>query len=355
MNKKVAIVLVNYQDYATRFLLACRDSLRRQNYPADQISIYIVDNVSCPESLKYLQDNFPEALILPRSDGNYAAANNLGFKQAIQDACQYLVTLNMDTELDANWLQELVLALDQNPQAGIAQSKILLAPATNQHSSEMKINSLGNIINFLGFGFTSAYGEADREIKDYPEIQGYASGCSFIIRRETFEKIGAYNEEFYMYHDDLELSLKTRLAGQQIILAPRSRVFHKYEFSRSVQMLYYLERNRYLLIFTFYPGYLLFLIVLPLIIMDGGLLFFSILKGWFNTKKKVYRYFCSYRNYVKIIQERRRIKKFKIVPFSALAQHFSGRIEFQEIANPLLNNVVNPVFSAYWSLIKKLF
>jgi GT2 family glycosyltransferase len=354
MDKKVGIILVNYKNYANRFLLACRDSLELQTYSHENTKIYIVDNASSPESLEYLQKNYPKAVILMREDGNYAAANNLGFKRAIADGCEYLVTVNMDTEMEADWLQELVMALNKNPQAGIAQSKILLYPKNEEDKKNPRINSLGNIVNFLGFGFTSFYGELDYEISGYPEIKGYASGCSFIIRSSVLEKIGAYDEEFYMYHDDIEISLKAKLAGYKIILAPQSRIFHKYEFSRSTQMIYYMERNRYLLILTFYPVYLLILIALPLLLMEIGILFFSILHGWFKSKARVYGYFFKIKNYGKIHKLRRNLKKIRVIPFSNLACNFSGKIEFKEIKNILLSYIVNPLLNLYWLVVKKL-
>jgi len=354
MNKKVGIILINYKDYAERFLTPCRDSLRRQSYPRELISVYIIDNASTADSLMYLENAYPEASIFPREDGNYAAANNLGFQQAREDGAEYLVTVNMDTEMEPDWLSELVRALDNNPLAGIAQSKILLFPRSDEEKRSPKINSLGNVIHFLGFGFTSSYGELDREISGYPEIKGYASGCSFIIRPSVLDKIGGYNEEFYMYHDDLEISLKTRLAGFKIILAPLSIIFHKYEFSRSTRMVYYMERNRYLTLLTFYPASLIILIALPGVIMDIGMMFFSIIKGWFKEELKIYSYFCQARNYDKIIQERERIKAFKIHSFSSLAKNFSGKIEFSEIANPILKYLVNPLLNLYWQVVKRI-
>jgi GT2 family glycosyltransferase len=157
-----------------------------------------------------------------------------------------------------------------------------------------------------------------------------------------------------MYHDDLELSLKVKLAGYKIILAPRSVIFHKYEFSRSVNMLYYMERNRYATIFSFYPLYLLVLIGLPALIMDLGLLLYSAFRGWFKTEWKIYVYFCRPKSYERIDVERRKLKRLSVVPFAQLARDFSGRIEFQEIANPVLQYLVNPLFNLYWSLIKKI-
>jgi GT2 family glycosyltransferase len=354
MNKKVGIILINFKDYAERFLLPCRDSLRRQDYPAELINIYIVDNSSTPETIKYLHDNYPEAQILPRLDGNYSAANNLGFAEAKSNECSYFVTVNMDTEMNPTWLSELVSALENNPEAGIAQSKILLFPKNEEEKKNPKINSLGNVIHFLGFGFTSAYGEVDREIEGYPEIKGYASGCSFIIRAEVLDKIGGYNEEYYMYHDDLEISLKVKLAGYKVILAPRSVIYHKYEFSRSTKMIYYMERNRYITIMIFYPLYLMLLVALPLIVMDLGMIFYSLIGGWFKEEMKIYGYFFHFKNYVKIEEEKDKIEFFSSVPFSKIAKNFVGKIEFTEIANPILSYIVNPLLGLYWWLIKKI-
>lgn len=350
MVKSVAIILINYKDYAERFLAACRDSLRLQDYPA--FRVYIVDNASTPESRNYLQANYPEATILERADGNYAAACNLGFSQALKDGADYLVGVNMDTEMKANWLTELVAALSAGQEVGIAQSKILLYPKDEAEKRSPKVNSLGNIIHFLGFGFTDGYGGPDREISGYPEIKGYASGCSFIIRSEVFGKIGGYSEEYYMYHDDLELSLKTKLAGYKIVLAPKSIIFHKYEFARSTKMIYYMERNRYLTLLTYYPRYLLLLIALPGLAMDLGMLAYSALGGWFREEMKIYGYFLKPKNYHLINAERKKMKKFQQVPFRRLARGFSGRIEFQEIANPILKYLVNPLFNAYWQIIR---
>ncbi|MFA6194739.1 MAG: glycosyltransferase family 2 protein [Patescibacteria group bacterium] len=354
MPKKVGIILINYKDYAERFLKACRDSLRRQDYQLESINIYIIDNASTPETLQYLKTNYPEAQILTRPDGNYAAANNLGLNQAIKDGCEYLVTANMDTEMTLSWLSELVKALDNNPKAGIAQSKILLFPRTDEEKKSPRLNSLGNIIHFLGFGFTSGYGEPDREISGCPEIKGYASGCSFIIRSEVFKKIGGYNEEFYMYHDDIEVSLKARLAGYKIILAPQSVIFHKYEFSRSVRMLYYMERNRYLTLMIYYPARIFWLVVLPLFFMDITMFFYALASGWFKEYLKIWGYFGRLSTYFKISAAKKEIKKISVVDFSEIARDFAGKIEFQEIANPLLKYIANPLMNLYWSLARKI-
>ncbi len=354
MDKSVGIILVNYKDYAKHYLTACRNSLRQQNYSANKIKVYIIDNDSSSESLAYLGSLYPESKIIARADGNYCAANNLGFKEAIKDGCDYLVTVNMDTEMEPDWLYELVLALENNADAGISQSKILLYPEKLSSAAPLKINTLGNRLQFLGFGFTSHYNQADFLVEGYPEIKGYASGCCFITSPEVFLKIGGWDEEYYMYHDDIEFSLKARLTGYKIILAPKSVIFHKYEFARSVRMLYYMERNRYLLALNFYPAIVLFFLFPAFIIMGLGMLVFALMKGWGRTWFKALVYFVKPATWSKIYNARKSIAKIKKVKFSALAVDIEGKIDFPEINNPILKYLVNPVLNSYWSLVKKI-
>ncbi|MDD4333249.1 MAG: glycosyltransferase family 2 protein [Patescibacteria group bacterium] len=354
MNKKIAIIIINYKDYAERFLTECRDSLRAQNYPKELMQVYLIDNATSEKSKNYLNNNFPEVIIISRPDGNYSAANNAGIFQALKDGFEYFVIANMDVKFDSNWLPELVKAIESSDDIGIAQSKILLYPKSNTEWQEPQINSLGNIMHFLGFGFTDSYGEPDREIAGLPEITGYASGCALIVKKEVIEKIGGYNEEYYMYHDDVELGWKTKLAGYKIILAPRSIVYHKYEFSRSVRMLYFMERNRYLTLLAFYKLPTLILIFPALFLMECGMFFYSIINGWFSTKIKVYLYFLNIKNWKKIFAERKKINKFRVKKDRGIIKNFSGKILFQEIDNPVLKYVANPILNIYWQIVKRL-
>jgi hypothetical protein len=350
--EKVGIIIVNYKDYANKFLPECRDSLRAQSYPKEFNQVYIVDNASTGETRSFLAKNFPEAAIIPRDDGNYAAANNTGIKKALQDGCKLIVIANMDVKFEKDWLRELAGALNNNPEAGIAQSRVLLYP--EKTGEPERINTLGNVCHFLGFGFTAGYGELNREIEGQPEIAGYASGCSFIIKKEVLEKINGYDEEFYMYHDDIEISLKTRLAGWKIILAPKSVVYHKYEFSRSVKMLYFMERNRYLVMFIFYRLPTILLIFPALVLMDLGMLLYSIPGGWLKTKLAVYQYFLKPKSWKKIISERKRVRSLRKISDRRLVENFKGRILFQEIDNPVLKYIANPLFNLYWNIVKNI-
>ena len=352
MSEKAGVILVNYKDYVNKFLEECRDSLREQSY--ENFNVYVVDNASSEDSRKYIRENYPEATIVPREDGNYAAANNAGIKKAKEDGCHYFVIANMDTRFDRDWLSELVAAMKELDDAGFVQSKMLLYPRNEEEWSRPRINSLGNIMNYLGFGFTSAYRELDREIQGYPEITGYASGCSFITSQEVIDRIGYYDEEYWMYHDDVEMGWRVKLAGYRIYLAPRSIVYHKYEFGRSMRMLYYMERNRYLAMFHYYTCPTLLLLLPAIAAMEAGMLLYSIPGRWTGVKIKSASYFWRPSTWVKIMKKRKKIRSLRKRKEKDVIKHFEGRVLFQEIENPVLKYVANPVFNIYWQIIKRL-
>ena len=119
-------------------------------------------------------------------------------------------------------------------------------------------------------------------------------------------------------------------------------------------MIYYMERNRYLTMLIFYPKFLLALIALPALVMDIGMVLYAFLGGWIKEELKIYQYFFKSATYDKIAQERERVKKISKISFNYLAHNFVGKIEFQEIANPILSYIVNPLMNLYWRLIKKI-
>ncbi|PIR93209.1 hypothetical protein COT99_01980 [Candidatus Falkowbacteria bacterium CG10_big_fil_rev_8_21_14_0_10_43_10] len=346
--KKIGIIIVNYKDYAQKFLEDCVKSLRAQRCSDFLFKIYIIDNCFTDESIAYLKEKAPEAEVILRSDGNYSAANRAGVKQALEDGCSHVVIANMDVVFANHWLRELLETADSSLEIGIAQSKIML------WSEREKINSAGNVLHFLGFGFTRGYQEIDEgQYNSIGEISGYASGSSFIIKREVLEKIGNYDAEYYMYHDDLEMGWRARLAGYKITLSPNSVVYHKYEFSRSIKMLYYMERNRYIAVFSFYKLPTLLLVLPPLLAMDIGMLGYSIANKWFLIKLKVYLYFLNPFSWAHIYRARRSVKKYRKISDREIAKNISGKVEFQEIMNPVLKRVVNPAFDLYWNIVRK--
>jgi GT2 family glycosyltransferase len=377
MSKKVGIILVNYKDYAKRFLNDCRDSLRTLQYPDFQV--YLIDNETSEESFAYLQNNFSEAKILrnAKNDG-FAKGNNDGIKAALADGCEYIFLLNMDTVIEPNALTEMVKAAEIDEKIGAVQARLMLAEyATDNlpHPAPLPrlrgdrllkkergvggntINSLGNATHFLGFGYSVGYGEEWKENNSHFALRTskfeimYPSGAAVLFKKKALDEIGLLDEEYWMYNEDQELGWRLRLAGWHCVLAPEAVVYHKYEFSRSISKYYWMDRNRILAILECYEILTLILIAPAFLIMELGLTLFSLQSGWFNEKLKVWNYFLSYDNWKYIKKARARNQKLRKVGDREITKLITGKIWYQEVGDWKLR-LINPFFNVYWMLVR---
>jgi len=342
--KKVAVILVNYKDYANRFLVECRDSLRLQNYPKESIKIYIVDNASSEESQKYLRDNYPEAeLVINKNNDGFAKGNNDAIKIALKEGCEYIILFNLDTIIEPGCVDEMVRVAERDEKIGAVQARLMLWP------EKEKVNSLGNDIHFLGFGYCRGY-QSEVEIAD--EIS-YPSGAAVLFKRAALDKVGLFDEEFWMYNEDEDIGWRIWLAGFKCVLANNGVVYHKYEFSRSITKYYWMDRNRILCVIKNYQLSTIFLIFPALIIMEFGLLLFSLKNRWFKEKLRVYRYFFSVKTWKYILKARHGVQSLRQAKEKDVIKRFSGKIWYQEVDDYKLR-FINPIFDFYWRVIKKM-
>ncbi|MBI4779027.1 glycosyltransferase [Candidatus Falkowbacteria bacterium] len=351
MAKKVAVIMINYKKYADRFLQESYDSLLKLNYPRSDYKIYVVDNLTSLETQAKIKELAPEAeLVL--SDGNgWGYGNNAGAAQAIKDGFDdYFYFVNMDTVFHPDSLIEAVKAALSDQKIGIVQSKLLLHPPVN---GRYMLNSKGNRLTYLGFAYCAGDGKEDDAGEEITDIVS-ASGAALLITREVFLKIGKCDESYFMYHDDVELSFKAKLLGLRLVLAPKSIVYHKHEFSRSIRQLYSIERNRFKFLFEFYKLPTLLVILPAFLFMELGMMPYEIINGWFLTKLKVYGYFLNPKNLAATLKKRRAVQATRKISDKAMLNGMVGIIDFQQINNPVLKYVANPIFNFYWRAAKKI-
>ena len=340
---KVLIVILCYN--GADYLRDCLSSLDKINYPNDSFEILVVDNASTDNSVEYLKSNWLKVkVIINQQNLGFAAGNNVGFRYAIQQGFDYVYLLNQDTAVDPNFLAEVVKVGERDRQIGAVQSKLLLA------QDKTKINSIGNEIHYLGFGFAGGHKTPDENIID-KEIT-YPSGGASLWSTDALKTVGLFNEEFFMYHEDLDLGWRLGLAGYKVRLAAKSIVYHKYEFSKSIKKFYLMERNRYLVILQNYKWQTLILIGPACALMDVVMFFYSFFAGWWQENLAVCWYFCHLKNWQKIIKTRRLIQSKRKITDRAAIKHFVGKIEFQDLKNPLLEYFANPFFNLYWRVVK---
>lgn len=350
--KKAVVVVVTYN--AMKYLPACLGSLFQTNYPRTDWEVIFVDNASEDGTTEYVR-NYPASgsaitLIENQKNEGFSRGNNIGMRLALDAGADFIVLLNQDTIVEPNWLRELVAAAERDETIAAAQSLLLLYPAKE------KINSWGNQIHYLGFGFCGGYKKPIQTLSatmHFREIP-YASGAAMLIRASALRDVGLFDEEFFLYHEDLDLGWRLRMAGYRIVLAPYSIVYHQYEFQRSIKKYYYMERNRFLVLLEDYHWRTLFVVLPALLIFEFCLLLASFYSGWWREKLRAWQYFLSLKNWRNILKKRQEKQAKRRVSDAVIAPFLTGKIEFQEIESRGLRWLVNPVLNFYWKIAQRI-
>jgi GT2 family glycosyltransferase len=236
---KVAIIILNWNGYQDT--VECLKSLQKITYSNSEI--IVVDNGSENDDYLKLKNEFSD-LILIRSENNlgFTGGNNLGIKFALKNQADFVLLLNNDTLVEPNFIEPLLNLFDKFNDIGIT------APQINYFNEPNKIWTSGGKINKLrGSGF--AYSDKYDDGKSYENKNvTFVSGCCMLIRRSVLDKVGLFDDNFFLYVEDVDLCCRTIKAGYQILVSSNSKIFHKVSSSTigslSQLPLYYVTRNR---------------------------------------------------------------------------------------------------------------
>ena len=122
------------------------------------------------------------------------------------------------------------------------------------------VNTRGGVVHFTGIAWAGGAGRARRRRESDLAEPGFVSGACLAIRRQEFERLGGFAADFFLYHEDVDLSLRVRLAGGALGVAADARVDHDYEFDKGPAKWRHLERNRWATLIRTYPAALLALL-----------------------------------------------------------------------------------------------
>jgi len=356
---KIAIVYLSF--HCEPYMDDVISSLKKLTYPKDKLEFIIVDNPH-PEhgpSVRFIEENvmplsgreIPHVTLLPQKENlGFAGGNNVGAQWALEHNFDYVFFHNNDGFLASNALEPLVGAMEKDKTIGAAQSLMLLYP-----ESEL-INSTGNSFHYLGFGYCNEYRMKLKDIQ-LPEVKevSYASGAALMMRADLMKQYGMWDNDFFLYHEDLEWSFRLRAVGYKIVLVRDSVFYHMYQFSRSITKFYWMERNRYgtMLMFFRWPTLLL---LLPMgVILELGLWLFAIKGGWAKERMRVYAYWLKWSNWKLWLHKRKNIQSMRKVSDRFLMSFASTGVYFQEksMENPVLKYIGNPVMKVYYYIIVK--
>jgi hypothetical protein len=358
-SKRAAIIVVSWNH--GRFLADCFRAVERAGIAPGAARLMIVDNASPDGSGDFIakelvspdgrstRGGFPCVFFKNAENLGFSGGNNQAMRKALEDGDGYAYLLNPDTEAQPGFLEEAIKVMESDPRIGIVQSQLRLHPKTEL------VNSWGNEIHFLGFGY--AGGESTPA--DGPEARAklrvrdiaYASGAGMLIRASMLRELGMLDEELFAYHEDLEFSWRARLAGWRVVLAPASVVHHKYEFSRSIKKYYWMERNRLIVLLRCYRWQTLLATLPAFLAMELGLWIFAFKSGWWKEKLRTYAYFLLPANLGKLAAARRKTQCLRRISDRRATAPFTGKVLFQQMQPVLLTRLANPLFATYWKIL----
>jgi GT2 family glycosyltransferase len=344
---KVAVIIVTYN--STRFLEDCFGSLSSMTKEGLEAQVIVIDNGSTDGSAEKAAA-WRFAMVTKSTENlGFAGGNNRIIRHALDAGADYVYLLNHDTEVTPGFLVEAVETAEADERIGSVQSLILLSP------DKERINSTGNAIHFLGFGYCNDY---RRTASSWPRPANpeiaYASGAGVLYRASALKEVGLLDEELFMYHEDLDLGWRLRLAGYRNVLAPASVIYHKYEFSRSITKYFWMERNRYVVLFKNARLWTLILLAPFLLVSELALFAISLVRGWWREKLKVYKYFFTARAWKHVGRERAAVKKLRKVGDREIVRLFTSTIGYQEVASPFVTYVANPLMALTWAVLRFL-
>jgi GT2 family glycosyltransferase len=217
----VAIVILNWNTahYLSRFL----SSVLQTSYPNKQI--YVIDNNSSDNSIALLQQHYPSVNIIPMNDNlGFAGGYNYGLARIKAD---YYLIVNSDIEVTPGFIEPLVGLLENNPEIGICQPKLL--SLTDRQMFEYA-GAAGGWMDRLGFPFTRGRVlttiEKDNGQYDATEEIFWATGGCMCFSAKLFAEVGGFYDYYFMHQEDIDLCWRVRNIGYSIYACPSSVVYH---------------------------------------------------------------------------------------------------------------------------------
>lgn len=211
-NQDTCIVILNYNGIA--YLRNCLDSIYR-NTKGD-FSVIVVDNASMDGDYSFVS-NYPNMEFIPL-DKNYGFSYgvNVGIKRANSE---FVVLLNNDTEVEEGWLESLVNCISKDERIFSVCSKMV-----RLYEREL-IDDAGDEYCILGWAYKMGDGEGIENYTVQREVFSCCGGAS-IYRKKVFDEIGYFDENFFAYMEDVDLSYRSRIFGYRNLYCPESIVYH---------------------------------------------------------------------------------------------------------------------------------
>lgn len=332
----VLIVAWNSREELARTLPALLPELGEED------ELIVVDNGSSDGTPDAVAALAPAARIV-RSGGNlgFAAGCNEGAKHARGDL---LVILNPDAAprpgfgeaIRRPWLED----------RGWAAWQALVADGDGE-----TINSAGNPVHFTGIVWAGGHGQLLETAPPAGEVAALSGAC-LAIPLATWRRLGGFPERFFLYHEDVDLSLRLRLGGGELGIEPAAVVDHDYEFGAREHKWRWLERNRWAFLIRVYPASLLAFLAPALILTELALIPASVAAGWGRQKLAAIGEVIHW--LPRLLRERRQVQATRKVSAAEFATWLTPDLDSPFIPAVARSAPVRLLLRSYWKVVRLL-
>lgn len=303
------------------------------------IDLVVVDNGCTNPRFEEITAVAGARLLRPEHNGGFAGGCNTGVR-ALRPARAF-VLVNSDAVVDPAAVAHLVQALDGD---------VALATASVRLAQEPKIvNSAGNPVHFTGISWAGGFGEPAAAHAVRREVAS-ASGATMAMRTDVWQRLGGFDESYFTYLEDTELSLRCWLLGLRVLYVPEAVSLHHYAFSRNAAKHYYLERNRLLLLLTVYERRTLILLSPALLVWECCVLVGAVFQGWGRSKVSGYAWLLRHRGHVR--SRRSFVQSGRMLPDGALVPLLADRLTVASVPLPRGFGAIDRLLACYWRLIR---
>jgi len=351
---RIAVVTVLFR--CEKFMPGLIESVATVDYPRELFTFHLVDNgagdgslAAAKRAIEQFANRLPAVVIHePKANVGFAVGNNIALRAALDAGADYCFLLNPDATFEPAALREAVRAATRAPGVGSVQSLLVLGDKPDL------VNSSGNCIHYLGFGYVGGYLRPRAEVPPAVSDIAFSSGACLLVAAEVLRKVGLLDETLWLYHEDLDLGWRIRLAGYRNVVAPSSVCRHFYEFSRASSKWYWMERNRWIVVLKNYRLATIALLLPLLVVTDLGLLLMATKAGWLGSKVRSLLWFFRPSAWRYLLRGRREVARIRRVPDRQLLEQFTAVIDYPDFRNPIVAYLVEPVWKLGLALARVL-
>jgi GT2 family glycosyltransferase len=302
---KVSIIILNWN--GLKDTIDCLESLKKITYP--NYEVIVVDNGSKGNDANILEEKYKGYIKVIRNKENlgFAEGNNVAIREVLKEGkSEYILTLNNDTTVDPNFLDELIKCAQKHPEVGSIQAKMIFS------WNPQFIDSAGHLYSKNSFCFNRGAYESVEKYNEEDEIISCCAGAC-LYKKEALEDVKIDNEyfdkDFFASYEDVDLGFRLQWAGWKSWYCPKAIVYHKRGATtgiRSPFIIYHSARNQVWTFFKNFPNSFLLKNFLWFAIAEITQIGLNLLrKRPVILKAK----FDAYRNLEKIWRKKKQIKK----------------------------------------------